>query len=43
MWILSGEYQIIQYGNYILDSQTIAKKLGKHYETAKANRKSEMA
>jgi hypothetical protein len=31
-----GKYQIVQYDKY---SQTIAKKLGKHHETAKANRK----
>jgi hypothetical protein len=35
----SGENQVVQYGNYILDSQTIAKMLGKHHETAKANHK----
>ncbi len=31
--------QVVQYGNYILDSQTIAKKLGKHHKIAKTSHK----
>jgi hypothetical protein len=33
-----GEYQVVVYNNYILDSQKIAELLGKQHETAKANR-----
>jgi hypothetical protein len=33
----SDEYRAVSRNNYILDSQTIAEKLGKNHETAKAN------
>jgi hypothetical protein len=33
------EYQAVQCNNYILDSQTIAKKLGKHHKIAKTSHK----
>jgi hypothetical protein len=33
-----GKYQILHYGNYILNSQAMSEKFGASHETAKENR-----